>query len=39
MMTRAIIAALCVCVLLAALPQASIAAEKTYDLKVSGCWN
>jgi len=39
MITRKTVTALFVCVLLVALSQASIAAVKTYDLKVSGCWN
>ena len=38
MITKKILAVLFVCALLVALSQASIAAEKTYDLKVSGCW-
>lgn len=39
MITRRMIAALFLCVLLVALSQASIAAERTYDLTVSGCWD
>lgn len=39
MITKKTIAALLVCVLLVALSQAAAAAIRTYDLKVSGCWN
>lgn len=39
MITKKTIAALFVCVLLVALSQASAAAVRTYDLKVSGCWD
>lgn len=39
MITKKIIAALFLCILLAALSQESIAAEKIFELKVSGCWD
>ncbi len=39
MIAKKIIIALFLCLLLVALSQASIAAERTYDLKVSGCWD
>jgi hypothetical protein len=38
-MAKKISIGLLVCVLLATLSQVSIAAERTYDLKVFGCWN
>jgi len=39
MITKKMVTALLLCVLLVALSQVSAAAVKTYDLKVSGCWN
>jgi len=38
MTIRKIIAVMLLCAMLMLLSQASIAAEKTYRLNVSGCW-
>jgi len=39
MITKKMAVGLILLVSLIALPQVSIAAERIYDLKVSGCWN